>query len=58
MKKTLKVAALVIFSTSIMVLFEMHQRFKRHFLDELRVSFDFIRPVKNSTIPTTVDLSG
>ena len=34
----LEVAAFVIFPTSIMVLFEIHQRFKGHFLNELRVS--------------------
>ena len=39
-KKTLKVAALVIFSISIMVLLEIHERFKGHFLNELRVSFN------------------
>ena len=37
-KKLLKVAAFVIFTTSIMVLFEIHQRFKGHVLNELRVS--------------------
>ena len=31
----------VIFSSSIMALFEIHQRFKGHFLNELRVSFKF-----------------
>ena len=36
----LKVAAFVIFPTSVMVLFEIHQRFEGHFLKELRVSFD------------------
>ena len=35
----LKVAAFVIFPTSIMVLFEIHQRFKGQFLNELHVSF-------------------
>ena len=35
----LKVAASVIFPTSVMILFEIHQRFKGHFLNELRVSF-------------------
>ena len=35
----LKVAAFVIFSTFIMVLFEIHQRFKGHFLNKLRVAF-------------------
>ena len=38
-RKLLKVAAFVIFPTSITVLFEIHQRFKGHFLNELRVSF-------------------
>ena len=38
-KKLLKVAGFVIFPTSIMVLLEIHQRFKGHFLKELRVSF-------------------
>ena len=37
---SLKVRAFVIFPTSIMVLFEIHQRFKGHFLNELCVSFD------------------
>ena len=36
----LKVAAFVIFPTSIMVLFEIHQRFKGHFFNELRVSLN------------------
>ena len=39
--KFLKVAAYVIFPTSIMPLFEIYQRFKGHFLNELRVSFKF-----------------
>ena len=34
-----KVAVFVIFPISIMVLFEIHQRSKGHFLNELRVSF-------------------
>ena len=38
-RKLLKVAVSVIFPSSIMVLFEIHQRFKGHFLNELRVSF-------------------
>ena len=38
-EKLLKVAASVIFPTSIMVLFEIHERFKDHFLNELRISF-------------------
>ena len=33
-KKTLIVAVFVIFPTSIMVLFEINQRFKGHFLNE------------------------
>ena len=36
----LTIPALVIFPTSIMVLFEIHQRFKGNFLNELRVSFN------------------
>ena len=39
MKKILKVAAFVIFPTSIMVLFEIHQRFEGHFLHKSCVSF-------------------
>ena len=35
----LKVTAFVIFPTSLIVLFEFHQRFKGHFLNELCVSF-------------------
>ena len=35
----LNVAAFVIFPTSIMILFEIYQRFKGHFLNELRISF-------------------
>ena len=35
----MRVADFVIFPTSIMVLFEIHQRFKGHFLNKLRVSF-------------------
>ena len=38
-KSLVKVAVFVIFPTSIMVLFEFHQRFKGQFLNELRVSF-------------------
>ena len=38
-KGNLKVAAFVIHSTSIMALFEIHQKCKSHFLNELRVSF-------------------
>ena len=38
-EEKVKVAALVIFPISIMVLLEIHQRFKGHFLNELRVSF-------------------
>ena len=38
-RKLLKVEAFVIFPASIMVLFEIHQRFKGHILNELRVSF-------------------
>ena len=38
-KKLLKLAAFVVFPTYIMVLFEIHQRLKDHFLKELRVSF-------------------
>ena len=36
----LKVAASVVFLTSIMVLPEIHQRFKGHFLNKLCVSFN------------------
>ena len=39
-RNLLKAAAFVIFPTSIMILFEIHQRFKGHFLNELRVSFN------------------
>ena len=38
-RKLLKVAAFEIYPTSMMALFEIHQRFKGHFLNELRVSF-------------------
>ena len=38
----LKAAAFVIFPTSITVLFEIYQKFKGHFLNELRVSFNVI----------------
>ena len=38
-KKLLKLGAFVILTTYIMVLFEIHQRFKGHFVNELRVSF-------------------
>ena len=37
--KLLKLAAFRIFLTSVMVLFEIHQRFKGHFFNEVRVSF-------------------
>ena len=36
----LKVAAFVLFPTSVMVLFEIHQRVKGHVLKELCVSFN------------------
>ena len=39
-EKKFKEAAIVIFPTSIMVLFKIHQRFEGHFLNELRVSFE------------------
>ena len=44
----MKVATFETFPISIMVLYEIHQRFKGHFLNELRVSFeahhsDFLR---------------
>ena len=39
-RKLLKVAAVVIFPTSAMVLFEIHQRFKGHFLNEFCVSWN------------------
>ena len=38
-KTSLKVAAFVIFPTSVMVLFEIHQKVKGHFLNELCVYF-------------------
>ena len=38
-RKLLKVAAFVIFLYSIILLFKIHQKFKGHFLNELRVSF-------------------
>ena len=38
-ENSLKVAAFVIFPTSIMVLLEIHQRFKGRYLNELRVTF-------------------
>ena len=37
-KKLLKIAAFVIFPTSITVFFEIHKRFKGHFLNKLHVS--------------------
>ena len=37
--KLLKVAVVGIFSTSKIVLFEIHKTFKGHFLNELRISF-------------------
>ena len=37
--KLLKIAVVGIFSTSIIVLFEIHQTFKGHFLNELSISF-------------------
>ena len=39
-RKFLKVVAFVIFPTSIMVLFEIHQGFKGHFLNELHIFFN------------------
>ena len=38
-KQRLKETAFAIFPTSIIALFENHQRFKGHFLNELRASF-------------------
>ena len=45
-EENLKVAASVIFPTSIMVLFEIHQRFNDHFLNELRVSFNISKIIQ------------
>ena len=39
-EENLKVAAFVKFPTSVMVFFEIHQRLKGPFLNELRVSFN------------------
>ena len=39
-RKLLKLAAFVIFPTSIMVLFEIHESFKGHICKELPVSFN------------------
>ena len=39
MKKNIKSRSFVISSTSIMVLFKIHHRFKGHFLNELCISF-------------------
>ena len=39
----MKLAAFVIFATFITVLFEIHQRFKGHLLNELHVSFKTLR---------------
>ena len=36
------------FTTSIMLLFELHQRFKGHFLNELRVSFKDNEPFREA----------
>ena len=44
----LKVAAFVIFRTSVMVFFEIHQRVKGHFLNELRVSFKIFSFLSNN----------
>ena len=41
-RKLLNVATFVIFPTSIMVLFEIYQRFKDQFLNKMRVSFNTI----------------
>ena len=38
-RKLLKVAAFVMFLTSIIILFEIHERFKDHFLNGLPISF-------------------
>ena len=46
-RKLLKVAAFVTFPLSIMVFFEIHQRFKGHFLNKLRISFKSNRCLKN-----------
>ena len=50
MRKTLKIAAFVIFPFSIMVLFEIHQRLKGHSLNELRVSFKIFKVTSDSWI--------
>ena len=42
-RKLLKVAAFVIFPTSMTVLFENHQRFKDHFLSALCTSFNYCK---------------
>ena len=43
----LKVAPFVTFPISVMVLLQIHQRFKGHFLNEGHVSFNISRLVKN-----------
>ena len=48
-RKFLKVGAYVTFPTSIMPLFEIYQRFKGHFLNKLRVSFNLKFQTKRST---------
>ena len=51
MKKLLKVAAFVLFPTSLMALFEIHQRFKGHFFNELRVSFKAMLHIYKNLFP-------
>ena len=51
LRKLLKVAAFVIFPTSIKVLFETHQKFSGHFLKELRDSFNVI---ENKNVPSSL----
>ena len=51
MKKLLKVAAFVLFPTSLMALFEIHQWFKGHFFNELRVSFKAMLHIYKNVFP-------
>ena len=51
MKKLLKVAAFVLFPTSLMALFEIHQWFKGHFFNELRVSFKAMLHIYKNLFP-------
>ena len=52
-EENLKLAAFVIFQTSQMAFFEIHQKFKGQFLHEFRVSFKKLLPLSEIDVLKT-----